>query len=430
LIAVVSIRGEALDEIGKGKDKFEKRNERIKEVYEKDGEELPKEGKKERFTEKEQQDILLRERDKAFPDYWWEPRVMKDDNLTCLCDTEVDSITVSKKNWACLYPYAMAEPLLWFWRTAQFDFDDKVIVDEKREKDPSAEWTSFLVVAADFYYCTGFPICKTDEDMKDKTLEKITLFFKAATGRIWDALKIRHPQCKKEWKALGNLHIGGVVCIKGRLKVRNPEKINQLLHRAAIKGVNGAGSERVADGRTRLDYTVEWPEMGALHWKEKRSGENILLKRMRKKQKPPEGRTVGETIRERNHPLKPVEVKIVNCVRMKPSHGTIKREIVWTGEEKKELDKASYDRVLREREERRLLHNREAKQYGFHDYHPFKNAKQTKLKCRLCGHEQETAQYSNKRVVGIDFKRMKSKCKNNKEESGKKRTFEETRKEE
>ena len=70
------------------------------------------------------------------------------------------------KNWAAHYPYALCEPLMWFWTSAEWDRDVEVIVEEERTKDIGAEWTTWIVMAADFYFLTGTPLCKTGEVME------------------------------------------------------------------------------------------------------------------------------------------------------------------------------------------------------------------------------------------------------------------------
>ena len=63
----------------------------------------------------------------------------------------------TKKEWGTAYTYAFFEPCLWFWRTALWDQDQGTVIEEKRERDPGAEWTTWIVIAADFYYLTGVP---------------------------------------------------------------------------------------------------------------------------------------------------------------------------------------------------------------------------------------------------------------------------------
>ena len=57
---------------------------------------------------------------------------------------------------------------------------------------------------------------------------------------------------------------------------------------------------------------------------------------MWRKQKPPEERETGKTVKARNHALKPIEINIVKRQeRAKPSHQSIRGEFEWSEAERK-----------------------------------------------------------------------------------------------
>ena len=415
LIMVVKIRGRELDKLGIGKEKFESRNAKLKQLEEKDGEE---EGDNNMgsdtmtMTQEEKEDILLMDRKKAFPNYWWEPRVEEKEEFEPLIEARVEQIKVTKENWAWYFPYAMVEPLMWYWRTAQWDVGDEYIIRQKKEKDPGAEWTPWLIVAIDFYYSTGVEVCKADEHMADRKIRQIADYFRSASMQIWQLMGNRKAvTTKPAVKALGNLQMVNLPAMKNKMKARNPEMVNRTLHKIAIEAIKKG--MRCENGHS-MQFTMEWPAMGILSWKEARK-EGIMLKRMRGKQKPPEGREKERTVREKNQALKPVQVNIVKMQgRLKPSHKSIRGEIEWSKEEKKVLEKCDYDRVVRQRQEKILLFNRRAKEDDFHEYLPITTPTQVKLTCRLCKNVIDCSAGGKGGVVrGFNADRMKKKCAEN-----------------
>ena len=88
----------------------------------------------------------------------------------------------------------------------------------------------------------------------------------------------------------------------------------------------------------------------------------------------------------------------------------VRENIEWTEEEKKELEKVKHqNHWIQVREERRLLHNRDAKEKGYHEYGPFRG-KRAELTCKLC---KKTCDLGQKGGSGMDFKRMKQNCPKN-----------------
>ena len=135
-----------MEEIGIGKDKYEKRITRIKQKYQENGEELPsreeekKDGQdQEEETAQEQTEgrerNLMEDRTIMFPDHWWEPRVTTSEGLIKVKMNMGNEVKVNKKEWGSKYPYALFEPLLWFWRTAEWDYSLETVVEEGKERD-------------------------------------------------------------------------------------------------------------------------------------------------------------------------------------------------------------------------------------------------------------------------------------------------------
>jgi hypothetical protein len=149
-----------------------------------------------------------------------------------------------------------------------------------------AEWTAWVIIAADFYYSTGVRLSNPNEEMTNKTLEQIARFFTSASRCMWKLMGAKEPLQNNNWTGLRNLHFAGVSAVKGRLKVKNPEMVNRLLHKTAIECVKMGATSRTG---TRLNFLLDWPEIGKLLWKEQRE-ELGFLQRMRGKQKPPKGR--------------------------------------------------------------------------------------------------------------------------------------------
>ena len=134
---------------------------------------------------------------------------------------------------------------------------------------------------------------------------------------------------------------------------------------------------------------------------------------MRGKQKPPKGRDRAETTREKNNPLKPIEVAVVIQDRIKPAHTSIRDAIMWSDEEKEVIMKVEHNLVLKVRQEKLLLHNRTAKENQYHDYLPLRNARQTDFICRLCKKVVPCKQTRGGKTVGLDTTRMKKQCPEN-----------------
>ena len=201
-----------------------------------------------------------------------------------------------------------------------------------------------------------------------------------ASRTLWVIVKAKEPESKKDAQFMGNLGTPSCCAIKGRLKVRSVEKINQLLHNIGI---------RMATLREKTwKTTIGWPEMGTLQWKESRI--QSLPKRMNGKQKEPEDRKTkieAETVGERNNPTEPVSIKKVENIRSKPSYRSMVREHVqWTEEEKKELEQVKHQpEHFRMREERRLLFNRSSAEKRIPRVRTFQSmGGKVELKCNKC----------------------------------------------
>jgi len=425
LMEVVSIRGKALDNLGIGRDRYEKRCARCKEVGEKlvevpDEEEGKEEQEEEEGTGQKDTD-LLEDRTKAFPLMWWEPRVTDEKNLTTIVGEIKEEIKVDQRNWARYYPYAMFEPLLWFWRTAQWDMEmeDLLTTQEEKKKDVGAGYTTWIVMAADFHYLTGVPLCKADEIMENRMIEDMAKFFRQASRTLWTLVGCEEQDGMRGGPLLKNLGAPLTAGLKGRMKVRRPEKVNQLLHKAAIKFAMGKGPATFKG--TCWKIVVNWPDVGVIGWKEKRSVGGVWQgvemveapherKRLRRKQQEPDGWQRKDSKREANNPLTEVKIKIVEQIREKPAYRSgVRDSIVWTKEEKEMIEKVKHmPDTYRVREERRLLFNRTAKEKGYHEYLPFKG-KEAKVVCRLCKQNCDLSQKN-----GINWKRAEKQCPENK----------------
>ena len=158
---------------------------------------------------------LMEDRTVMFPDHWWEPRVTTSEGLIKVKMNMGNEVKVNKKEWGSKYPYALFEPLLWFWRTAEWDYSLETVVEEGKERDPGAEWTTWIVAAADFYYLTGIPLCKTDEIMEDRTLDNMAFFFRTATRTMWKVVEAEEPETKKDKNVMGTLGLAKAAVIRG-----------------------------------------------------------------------------------------------------------------------------------------------------------------------------------------------------------------------
>ena len=368
-------------------------------------EELNKEEEKEK--EQQSQDIL-ENREKLFPNMKWEPRVdAEEQGLKVLLDGPAKEVKLNRDNWGVYQSYAVFEPLLWYWSTAQWQTETG---EDGPDENGFWRWhdhyTPWLIIAADFYYLTSVPLCKPEGKsnikhystnvgtMEGATIDQQVTYFKRASntlirlvgGKLWHTVKDKH--------LLADIGAETTSGVRGRLLVRKPEKVNQLLHKV--------GLALLKDQTWKIK--IKWPEVGTTLWKEKRQkdgiwqgvqlvGEGNPRKRLTRKQKEPEGWT--ESLKEqrklKNNPISGIRIDIKDGMNKDGNlkyTNEVRESMEWNDEEKKALEKVKHlPQNIRMREEQRLIFNRTADKKGHHVLAPFKNIMNAITKCANCNKE-------------------------------------------
>ena len=181
--------------------------------------------------------------------------------------------------------------------TAEWDLNDENLIPINTVEEAGSEYTAWIVVAADFYYLTGVPIntVLTDKygkrlnrdqpkEMGEMNIGKIAERYKAMSNALFKMKWLK--SANRRWLTaaglgntgdghlrrvcLGNLGLGGdnlgngqLNALPGKLKVRRPEKVNQVIFAIA--------SQQLRNPRERVGrLEIKWPDMGVLSWKESR----------------------------------------------------------------------------------------------------------------------------------------------------------------
>ena len=103
-----------------------------------------------------------------------------------------------------------------------------------------------MVIAADFYFCTGTPLCNADDIMGNYNIEQICDKFRRASRTMMNSMRSHDMTTAKDIGWHGELRLAVMAAVRGRLKISKPKQINQLLHKIAIKTstLAGGNSER------------------------------------------------------------------------------------------------------------------------------------------------------------------------------------------
>ena len=179
--------------------------------------------------------------------------------------------------------------------------------------------------------------------------------------------------------------------IIGRLRIRQPEKVNQVCHRIGINFLEMAIEELPITWK----FAIEWPEIGKLSWHETKKDIIELGKLQKKRLSGKQPDPTRPKLRP-NSVLDNVEIKAIATNRKTAgsglSHQSIRDRIEWTQAEKKELVelRKTRDETQTRNEEKRLLHNRKAKEKGMHPLGSFTyKAREITAVCKLCGAKQQ-----------------------------------------
>ena len=297
----------AEEEEGTEKDNKRKKEESIEEVSESEVEEMNQTEIKD-YNNKEE----------VFPGHWWEPRVTEEDITRILKHTPVpyvEAINMDNRHqrWGYRYLYEMYEPMMWFWKTAEWDLEEQKIrkktkkgekgkkIEEVENVDESGNWTPWIIILLDFFYTTGMPIDRKNDmrikavkrreeceekgtkykkiteemtPMREMNMKELEFYFIKASRQMWKILQmeeINETHTKNSFVDLGltsnqegNKKLG-ISEMQGRLKVRAPEQVNLMMHKLAIKQME------MEEGEFALKSPMEtWPEIGAVLWKERR----------------------------------------------------------------------------------------------------------------------------------------------------------------
>ena len=190
-------------------------------------------------------------RQKAFPEYWFEPRATKGEPIQNIAQAEYPT-SLSRSQWG--YASSLFKPLLLYWRSAYVNTDAKV---PAHFDNVGASWTPWLLAALDFWYSTAEPIVRTygSNSSHDHWITTIVRHFVAATKRVFglcgDPWKIQEHRAVATFQPLGLPKCRG---FSGRLVVRSPEKVDQVIHDFA---------DRVALGTLKATWnqTLDIPDV-------------------------------------------------------------------------------------------------------------------------------------------------------------------------
>ena len=296
-----------------------------------------------------------RNKEEAFPGHRWEPWVKEGDTTRVLKHTPVpyvEAINMDNRNqrWGYRYLYELYEPMMWFWRTAEWDLEEQKIrkktkkgktgrkIEEEEKVDENANWTPWIIILLDFFYTTGMPIDRKNDmrikavrrrkeceekgtkykkiteevtSTREMNMKELEFYFIHASRQMWKILQMEESNETHTRNSFADLNLTsnypgsdrfdggkaekrlGTSEMQGRLKVRAPEQVNLMMHKLAMKQME------IEEGEFALNIPMEtWPEIGAVLWKERR--EMTFKPRLRKKTKP---ETLGLTLAELNDPI-------------------------------------------------------------------------------------------------------------------------------
>ena len=95
-------------------------------------------------------------------------------------------------------------------------------MSEDKIKDVGSEWTSWLVIAAEYHYLTGMSLRKPELEGQIQTLEQNIRYFRCATKQMWYLTKTKERQFTNNKNLLGTMGFPNMGGLKGRLKIRKP----------------------------------------------------------------------------------------------------------------------------------------------------------------------------------------------------------------
>ncbi len=109
-------------------------------------------------TEEERNFKLTQRREIAWPLHWWEPRVTGQEDLTIMVEGPEKEVKLHITDGWNMFPIEALEPMLWFWTTAEWDLNDENLIPIDKVEESGSDYTAWIVAAADFYYLTGVTI--------------------------------------------------------------------------------------------------------------------------------------------------------------------------------------------------------------------------------------------------------------------------------
>ena len=266
-----------------------------------------------------------------------------------------------------MWQYSLIKPLHWYWQQVHIASDVDV-PDELAElfDNAAARSTMWIVLMLDFHFATGERIARRATDETTQTLSTQTRMFTAATNNMFKRLRSKPLQILQDSAGLNGLGLATGQATPGRAALIRPEAVNATLLDLAVRTMHGNLPKHwkySVDLSTQVhpvwagDFTAEPPR-----------------RRLRGKQPSPQKAGSQPTVpRER--------------ARVRPNHSVAITTLTLQEEQKTTL--AAMPTVQRKREEKRLLHNQTASQFGYHHLDPFRDDEATQALCTTCQNQIE-----------------------------------------
>ena len=218
-------------------------------------------------------------KEEVFPGHLWEPRVKEEDITRILKHTPVpyvEAINMDNRHqrWGYRYLYEMYEPMMWFWRTAEWDLEEQKIrkktkkgekgkkIEEVENVAESGNWTPWIIILLDFFYTTGMPIDRKNDmrikavkrreeceenltkykkmteemtPMREMNMKELEFYFIKASRQMWKILQMEEnneTHTKKQLRRLGS-----------NIKSRRKQKIGNIRDARQTKSKGPGTSE-------------------------------------------------------------------------------------------------------------------------------------------------------------------------------------------
>ena len=256
------------------------------------------------------------------------------------------------KHW--LHAANMFEPLWWYMQELR-------AIDEEKEPPPiehdsaGATQTPWLYLALDFRFTTGIKLCQAIDDEEKISLAAQVRYFVLGFRAIYRFAeeKFKEKVCPQS-HTLRNLGMPKTAALACRIVLLSPEKVNDAIHRLAIK----MATDEHQTKSWRLMFQL--PDIGAVQWTE----------------------YLSQAAKERAE-----EMKARAKPRARPNASVIIAATVFTAEEQEGFK--DLPTRLKTREQKRILHNRQHVEKKWHCFKPFERPEATILECENCGEKVE-----------------------------------------